>query len=202
MSYKAPRLAHFKQAKACPACGNEFMPDNRAQVYCCLACRSKAAVNRQKERGGPVKLDMASPRSCCECGSLFSVDSIYASRAKYCSDECRVIAIRRDRKRFHDHNPSAQQLYNRARSFKLGGGDTLKERLYKRYPDLPKHCESSCCSVDDWRILEAAHRPGFERDGAHRVMKYYERHMFWMLCPNCHTYLDLKIKTPVELGLV
>jgi hypothetical protein len=51
------------------------------------------------------------------------------------------------------------------------------------------------------RILEAAHKPGFERNGAHRVLKYYERHMFWMLCPNCHTYLDAKLKTPTELGL-
>jgi hypothetical protein len=122
-----------------------------------------------------------------------------SSNARYCSDPCRVIGIRESQARFKRLNPNSQTLYNRVRDMKNGRKDTLQRRLYKKYPDLPTKCES--CGLEEEGMLDAAHKPGFERKGGHQVMKYYERHMFWMLCPNDHRRLDKKLKTPEELGL-
>lgn len=88
--------------------------------------------------------------------------------------------------------------YNKTRYAK-NGKDTLQKRLYKKYPDLPRVCEAKDCG--EARVLTAAHKPGFERNGDWQVMKYYERHMFWMLCPTCHAVLDKKIETPEQMGL-
>lgn len=192
--------ATHKVEKTCAQCEQKFTPDNRAQKYCCIPCRTKAQHAREKDRG-IRKFTSREPRSCKECGNEFLPRTKYSGNAKYCSDACRIEGIKKTRASFLKHNPSAQQLYNRARDYQHGGGDTLKERLYKKYPDLPQRCENPECACDDVRILEAAHKPGWERKGSHRVMKYYERHMFWMLCPNCHTYLDLGIKTSKELNL-
>jgi len=88
--------------------------------------------------------------------------------------------------------------YNQTRYIKHGK-DTLTTRLYKKYPDLPKVCEANECNES--RVLEAAHKPDYKRNGAWRTMKWYERHMFWMLCPTHHKLIDLGICSMVELGL-
>lgn len=97
-----------------------------------------------------------------------------------------------------DLNPGAMAAYNRARTMR-GGPDTLINRLRRRYPDLPLVCEAVGC--DEARVLEAAHRPEFRRNGSWRTLSLYERHMFWMLCPTCHRVLDFGIETPEQLGL-
>ncbi len=101
--------------------------------------------------------------------------------------------------RFHELNPDVMAKYNRKRYQKYGT-DTLERRLRKKYPDLPTICESAGCN--EGRVLEFAHRPEFKRNGAFRVMKHYQRHMFWVLCPTCHRLIDYGICTPSELGLV
>ncbi len=195
--------ATHKVEKTCPgpACSTVFTPENRAQVYCSISCRTRATHAREKLNGAR-KITSGDPRICHTCKEPFLPRSKYSGNAKYCSHACRVEGIRTQQKNWKNANPDSQAIYNRARAHEMGGGDTVRQRLYNRYPDLPTRCESSTCSVTDVRILEAAHKPGFERKGDRlRVMKYYERHMFWMLCPNCHTYLDTKLKTPDKLGL-
>jgi hypothetical protein len=100
--------------------------------------------------------------------------------------------------KFAELNPGSMEAYNRQRA-KNHGPDLLMTRLRKKYPDLPRSCEVIGCSED--RVLDLAHRPEFARRGKHRVMAHYERHMFWVLCPNHHRLIDDHFCTPEELGL-
>lgn len=86
-----------------------------------------------------------------------------------------------------------QKVYNSRRPYR----DSVTGRLRRKYPDLPTSCEA--CGED--RILEVAHKPGFERKGAWRVMSNTQRHMIWILCPTCHKLIDRGICVPRELGL-
>lgn len=100
--------------------------------------------------------------------------------------------------RFKEDNPGAMHRYN-LRRYAAHGTDSLTTRLRKKFPDLPTVCEAIDCG--EGRVLDFAHKPEFRRNGAYRVMKYYERHMFWVLCPTCHRLIDCGICTPEELGL-
>jgi len=71
---------------------------------------------------------------------------------------------------------------------------------FKRWnPNAPDACES--CGED--RVIEVAHKPGFERNGAWRKAansKWPE--MVWVLCPTCHSLLDRMHYPPGDLGLI
>lgn len=199
MAYLHPRCSDHIADKTCLDCGEAYKPTSRAQRYCSLLCRGRAQHRRHAAKGGNPHWRLVG-KVCGACGETFTPRTEMSSNAKFCSDACRVEGIRRYQKRFRDMNPEAQSIYNRARDMKNGKKDTLQTRLYRKYPDLPRQCEA--CGLDEDGILEAAHKPGFERNGGQQVMKFYERHMFWMLCPNDHKRLDKKLKTPEELGLV
>ncbi|MGH2607540.1 MAG: hypothetical protein ACRDHF_00505 [Tepidiformaceae bacterium] len=109
--------------------------------------------------------------------------------------ECAAKARRRDLAAFLAANPGAQSFYNGERGHK----DTLIERLRHRYPDLPRECEAQFCG--EKRVLDMAHKPGFRRNGAWRTLRVYERHMFWILCPNHHALIDRGVAMPEEFGL-
>jgi len=198
MAYQVPRCSHFRVEKQCPVCDTKFTPDNRAQIYCSLPCRTRAQTNRDATATGKPHWSLTG-KICKICGKHFMPGTKMSSNAKYCSDACRVEGIRTTQKRFKQLNPEAQSIYNRARDMTNGRKDTLQRRLYAKYPDLPRVCETPNCR--EARVLEAAHKPGFERKGADQVMKFYERHMFWMLCPTCHRVLDKGIETPEQMGL-
>lgn len=192
-------MSDFVKNKNCPTCEISFLPDSRAQVYCTLRCRSKAQGARNAANAGKPHW-RETGKVCVICATLFMPPTKMSANARYCSDACRIEGVRTNHKKFMGKNPGIQNVYNRARETKEGGNSgTLQQRLYKRYPDLPRCCES--CGLAEDGILEAAHKPGFERNGGQQVMKFYERHMFWMLCPNDHKRLDRKLKTPEELGL-
>jgi len=71
------------------------------------------------------------------------------------------------------------------------------ERLWRKYPDLPRRCEA----CGEARVLDVAHRPGHERNGAWRTMEVMEPHMIWVLCPTCHALLDRLGFTAEQLGI-
>ncbi len=200
MAYVHPKMSDYIKNKTCPVCEVSYLPDSRSQVYCSTRCRSKAQGARNAASAGKPHW-RETGKVCAICATHFMPPTKMSSNAKYCSDACRIEGVRVYQKKFKDRNPGIQAVYNRARETKEGGNSgTLQQRLYKRYPDLPKCCEA--CGLDEPGILEAAHKPGFGRNGGHMVMKFYERHMFWMLCPNDHTRLDRKLNTPAELGLI
>ena len=78
---------------------------------------------------------------------------------------------------------------------------TVKVRNLKVGPGQVGVMAGPCSVEGKSQILEMAHKPEFKRNGRHRSLALYERHMFWMLCPTCHKLLDRKIRTPAELGL-
>lgn len=184
--------AHQSCEKICPACNSAFRALNRAQVYCTDHCRNKAASRREKDR------HWTDPRSCIVCQNTFSISTPLQSNRKTCSDECAVRRRQSIRANWQKCNTSMQSAYNEIR-YRRNGKDTLKNRLYRKYSDLPRCCES--CGLAELEILEFAHKPEHKRNGAYQSMKFYERHMFWVLCPNDHKRLDKGLKTPSELKL-
>ena len=180
----------------CGQCHIQFSTGNRAALYCTEACRTKAATKRRDRTNSGEWL--RTKIACGICGKEFFRTKATGPNKKYCSVECTTHARKRDYERFKILTPRAMKGYNQNR-YQRHGRDTLITRLYKHYPDLPKICEAKDCN--EARVLEAAHRPEFKRNGAWRTMDKYERHMFWMLCPTCHRVLDFGIETPVQLGL-
>lgn len=182
-------------AKTCKFCNAEFVAENRSQRYCSHRCRNKS--QRSKVVNSPGHWT-TTPIICGICGREFLRDPSSSPARKYCSRECIYAASIRTAKRFHALNPTAMKNYNTKRYQKYGR-DNLITRLRKKYPYLPTVCEAVDCN--EGRVTEIAHKPAFKRNGAHRVLKHYQRHMFWVLCPTCHRLVDYGICTPAELGL-
>lgn len=190
-----PQYRH-QYSRICPHCEKAFSTWNKAAKYCSVRCRTDAATAR-RIREPTCWLNI--PMECGICNTKFFRTLNTGPNKKYCSPECSIRARRSDHRRFMELAPGAMEAYNRQRAKNHGSG-TLITRLRKRYPDLPKVCETPSCSES--RVLEIAHKPEHKRNGAWRTMDWYERHMFWMLCPTCHAVLDLGIETPEQMGLV
>jgi hypothetical protein len=79
-----------------------------------------------------------------------------------------------------------------------GVADNNIERFYRWNPNAPKACEA----CGECRVVEIAHKPGYERNGAWRSKKNSKwPDMVWVLCPTCHKLIDLLNYTPEKLGL-
>jgi hypothetical protein len=94
-------------------------------------------------------------------------------------------------------NPEKEPIYRKKTKAKqLPDSNLLRFRRHN--PDAPKACES--CGEN--RVLDIAHKPGHERNGAWRNSencKWPEK--VWVLCPTCHALLDRMNYAPEELGL-
>lgn len=181
--------------KQCPVCQNGFLAENNAQLYCSRSCRNrKANQNRTQSAGHWTQI----PRACPICEKTFLRPADSSPNKKHCSPECALKAIQISTHWFKNHNPTAMHEYNKRRYAKYGR-DSLITRLRKRYPDLPTRCEVPGC--EEGRVLDLAHKPEHKRNGAHRVLKHYERHMFWILCPTHHALHDRGVLTAAELEL-
>jgi hypothetical protein len=115
---------------------------------------------------------------------------------QHCSDECSVKSARESRSKFYKRNPHKIKEYNRSWHKKVGT-DSNELRFYLRYPEAPRACQS--CGEN--RVLDIAHKPGHERNGAWRSKKNTTIEKVWILCPTCHALLDRKGYTPKQLGL-
>jgi len=71
------------------------------------------------------------------------------------------------------------------------------KRFRNRYPDI----EIKCQVCGESRVVDIAHRPGYERNGAWRSIENTTPDKVWILCPTCHALLDRMNYTPEELGL-
>lgn len=180
--------------KTCPVCNTDFIAENNSQVYCSLPCR----IKNQKQKISNADW-RKTPKKCKMCSKEFIIPENSSPIRAYCSKECQIKGYKVNVIKFRELNPESMNLYNKVRRKKYGDKDTLVIRLRKKYPDLPKCCEAKGCSES--RVIELAHKPEHKRNGACRVLKYYERHMFWVLCPTHHALIDRAGFPPIEFGL-
>jgi uncharacterized protein YqcC (DUF446 family) len=182
--------------RVCAHCQVSFRAWNKAQRYCGKRCRTDAETARRNRSAAGKWL--REPKICPICNASFFCTKETGPNKVYCSPACTIEARARYHHWWKSSNPKAMTAYNRERT-KRYGHDTLINRLHKRYQDLATACEARGCGES--RVLEVAHKPEFKRNGAHRTLDKYERHMFWVLCPTCHRVLDREIETPEQMGL-
>lgn len=172
--------------KHCIACGKEYEATRTWHKYCSHVCQER---KRRKDKG--LVKDIG--RYCKQCGTHFIPE---ANQQLHCSEECSKKSARQSRAKFLKRNPNIYKKYYDKSKIKNGNDGNLI-RLYKRYPELPKSCQS--CGED--RILDIAHKPGYKRNGAWRSVTNTTPEKIWILCPTCHMLIDRKGYDPKELGL-
>ena len=136
-------------------------------------------------------------RNCRSCGTPFSVAIQRAdANRQHCSRECAVKSARESRRRFYERKPEKYREYHVKSRDRLGPDGNLK-RFYARYPNAPRACQS----CGERRVLDVAHKPGHERNGAWRSKENTTLEKVWILCPTCHALLDRMGYSPSEMGL-
>lgn len=173
----------------CVECEVAMPGSHSHRKYCSSRC--KARYRKRTVSSGPV-----TKHSCRICGVDFPIGPGQYNKW-LCSDECRRASVARSVREFHKRRPQMEAIY-RARTREKQLPDSNIRRFYSWNPDAPRCCEA--CGED--RVLEVAHKPGFERIGEHRSKsnsQWPER--VWVLCPTCHRLLDRMNYTPEELGL-
>lgn len=174
---------------SCGQCSASFRAIRPDKKWCSNRCAGRAGRIRRQEHKGTTD----GGRDCLRCKSHFDIVPPDCNR-RYCSTDCATAAAREHRKIWARREyPKRRAQYEAKRAFK----DTALNRLGRRYPEIPKACES--CGEN--RILEIAHRPQFKRNGAWRLASNTQGHMVWILCPTCHKLLDRGICSAEQLGL-
>lgn len=176
-------------SKKCVNCDITYDAKRSTSVYCSQKC---GASYRWKL----TPKDTDKPRVCPECGNTFYATPI-ANHKKTCSPECRTKRNSRITREFHLRNPERESIYRqRTRDKQLPDSNNI--RFYRAYPNAPRFCES----CGESRVLDIAHKPGHERNGAYRNRdncKWPEK--VWVLCPTCHALHDRMNYSYQELGL-
>lgn len=179
------------RVKFCVHCGDSFVANTAWAKYCSRACEGK----QYRRRKGLIS-DIG--RYCKQCGKHF-VPPYNENHKLHCSKDCAVKSARESRSRFWNKQPNVKEkkaeYYKKSRE-KIGPDGNLK-RHFSRFPDAPKACQS----CGERRVLDVAHKPGFERKGAWRSVKNTKPEMVWILCPTCHALLDRMHYAPSDLGL-
>ena len=173
---------------SCSDCGEVFTSKRPDKRYCSYRCQSRVGRRRRGEQSDITKAG----RDCPQCGNHFDI-APPSTNQRYCSENCSRDAARNLRKLWMRRHPEKPKLYNASRPFK----DSVIGRLRRKYPDLP----ISCQSCGEGRILEVAHKPGYKRNGAWRIVANTKPHMIWILCPTCHKLFDRGISTAEDLHL-
>lgn len=173
----------------CKNCGNNFTQKRNWQLYCSDSCKTifnnslkKVDENSEKRK-----------RHCKRCGSEFYFSNDTRGNKQHCSDKCSLESARISRNNYSKTEKGSIKKTENQRKNAL----THNERLRKRFPELPNYCQS--CGED--RVLDVAHKPGHERNGAWRSLSNCTPEKIWILCPTCHALLDRKKYEPKDLGL-
>lgn len=175
--------------KNCLNCTCEYETKHSKSVYCSQKC---GAAYRWKI----TPKDTDKPRQCKVCGNEFFATP-QNNQKRTCSDKCRRSRVAEITRTWHKRNPERETLYRqRTKAKKLPDSNLLRFR--RRNPDAPMACES----CGETRVLDLAHKPGFERNGAWRSAQNskWPDHV-WVLCPTCHALHDRMRYSPEELGL-
>lgn len=172
----------------CKSCGVDFMPKVRWQLYCSDKCHTSFNNNLKK-----VSLDDEKrTRFCKRCGTKFLYGDGQMAK-QHCSDKCSSDSARLSRTKYSKVPINIEKKRTNERKRKIGN----IERVYNRYPELPKSCQS----CGESRVLDIAHKPEFRRNGAWRSASNCTPEKIWILCPTCHALLDRKHYAPESLGL-
>lgn len=178
-----------QREKHCSYCGGVFEARHAMHRYCSSACKQRAA---RREKG----LVMAKGRHCRNCGTLFFPDFQTQKARWYCTPECAKQGARESRAKYYEQRPEKVAQYRAATKSRIVDNNMRRFRI--RFPDAPEACES--CGED--RVLDIAHKPGFERQGAWRSKANTTwPDKVWVLCPTCHALIDRKGYDPSTLGL-
>lgn len=173
----------------CFECGTEFETTHYGSKWCSTKCKSR---HRKKHGGGTL----SAGHYCRMCGKHFSLFPGQGNKW-LCSPECRKARNAQSVRTFHTRRPEMEAIYRKRTREKMLP-DSQHYRFYKLNPDAPHACES-CGEI---RVLEIAHRPGFERIGERRSNKNLVwPEQTWVLCPTCHRLIDRMNYSPDELGL-
>ena len=160
----------------------------RGGKFCSQKCW---AAFRWKHRPNPV-----TEHACRHCGKIFPIRPDQNQKWT-CSDVCRRARAAKSVREFHLRNPERESVYRqRTKAKQLPDSNLLRFRRYN--PDAPNACES----CGESRVLDVAHKPGFERNGQWRNSKNCKwPEMVWVLCPTCHALIDRMRYPYSELGL-
>lgn len=180
----------MERNKFCRVCGVIFEAKSACHKYCSRQCETRS----HREREGFL---LAKGRHCRQCGTLFFPSFKTGANQQHCSKPCSIKSARESRSRFYAKNPNIIAMY-RAKSRERRGPDGNQKRFFARYPNAPRQCEA----CGEKRVLDIAHKPGKERQGAWRSKANTQwPSMVWVLCPTCHALLDRMGYAPCELGL-
>ena len=176
--------------RVCKQCGAEIRPSAPFHTeFCSSSCRKK-----YYRKNGSSLIDGG--HFCRICGDWFPVGK--GQNNKWlCSDKCRRESNAKSVRTFHQRRPEMEIIY-RSRTKEKKLPDSNHVRFYQHNPTAPKKCES----CGESRVLEIAHKPGFERLGERRTTyNCLWPNMVWVLCPTCHRLIDRMNYSPQELGL-
>ena len=177
------------KTRTCDHCGKEYEYKRHDSKYCSQSCGAAHRFSLQP------KITEAG-RQCIVCGKQFSLRRDQ-SQKKTCSDACRRARVSQIIREWHKRNPERESLY-RQRTKEKQLPSTNLVRFYRHNPDAPKACE--CCG--EQRVLDVAHKPGYERNGQWRNINNTQwPEQVWVLCPTCHALVDRMRYSPEELGL-
>lgn len=168
----------------CNHCGRPFERDRKWKRYCSQKCQAAA----QK---APVPT-----RNCKACGKPFLRSGHGDGNRWHCSPECSKVSARKSRAAFRALRPEREPVYRAAQRAKQRR-DTPLERLWRRWPWLPRACEA----CGESRVLDIAHRPEHARKGAWSVKSNCTPEKIWILCPTCHALLDRLRYNAEQLGM-
>ena len=175
----------------CKRCGGVFQAGRPWALFCSDSCA------RSHKRKDAYVSKFGSGIHCKICGTWFCPMQKYGGNVQHCSDTCSRVSARNSRSQFWRRHGKPRALIYRERSRQRIGPTGNLVRLRKRYPDLPKQCEA----CGEHRVLDVAHKPGHERNGAWRSKANCTPDKIWILCPTCHALLDRMHYDPSELGL-
>ncbi len=175
----------------CAHCNRNFVPKRSDSRFCRKLCATKFYYAQK-----PKVTDAGRP--CFECGKHMTLRRDQ-SQKKTCSDKCRRARVARIVREWHLRNPEREALYRERAKLRQTPDANLK-RFYQWNPDAPRCCEAAGCA--EWRVLEIAHKPGHERNGAWRskrncVWPFY----VWVLCPTHHRLIDRMHYPPEDFSL-
>ena len=173
----------------CVQCGAEMPGSHVHRKYCSLRCKGRWA---KRHPWTPLSVG----HECRVCGKHIPLLPGQANKW-ICSAACRKKRYAESVRKFHRVRPERQAEYRERRRMKCEPDGNLI-RFYQWNPGAPRACEA----CGESRVLEAAHKPAFERTGQCRAKANSQwPQMVWVLCPTCHSLLDRMNYRPEEIGL-
>jgi len=177
------------KTKRCEHCGLEYSYHRSTSRFCSQICG--AAFRWAKQ---PKVTDRG--RTCIVCGAWMALRRDQ-SQKKTCSAKCRRARVAQITREWHKRNPERESLYRQRTKAKQGPESNLL-RFRRTNPNAPMACEA----CGELRVLDVAHKPGKERNGAWRsATNCVWPEMVWVLCPTCHALIDRMHYPPAEFGL-